>query len=139
MIKKIFSALSLMCVLLSPVYAQDVEDVIFSGSPILKISEGGANRVVEDLRGDKATEAECVIVKVGDKYFWKTRNNVEMVRIQSGAFITFVATSGSGYVRIIPSDFKEAASLTDETEKKYDYVEHMLIGLRSVTYYGTKQ
>lgn len=139
MIKKIFYALSLMCVLLSPVHAQDVEDVIFSGIPIVKISEGGASRVVEDLRGDKATEAECVIVKVGDKYFWKTRNNVEMTRIPNGAFITFVATSGSGYVRIIPSDFKEVASLMDETEKKYDYVEHMLIGLRSVTYYGTKQ
>lgn len=59
--------------------------------------------------------------------------------LHSGAFITFVATAGSGYVRIILSDFKEAASLTDETEKKYDYVEHMLIGSRSVTYYGTKQ
>ena len=72
----------------------------------------------------------------GFLYFWKTRNNVELILIQSGAFATFVATSGAGYVRVILPDLKEAASLMDETEKKYDYVEHMLIGLRSITYYG---
>lgn len=139
MIKKIFSVLFLICVFLSPVYAQDIEEVIFSGIPIIKISEGGFNRIVDNLKDAKATGAECVIVKVGDKYIWKTRNNVELVRIQSGAFVTFVATSGSGYVRVISSDLKEAASLMDETEKKYDYVEHMVIGLRSVTYYGNSR
>lgn len=139
MIKKILSALFLICVFLSPVYAQDIEEVIFSGVPIVKISEGGTSRVVEDLKGAKATESECVIVKIGDKYFWRTRNNVEMTRSQSGAFVTFVATSGAGYVRIIPYDLKEAASLMDETEKKYDYVEHMVIGLKSITYYGSSR
>lgn len=139
MIKNIFSDLFLICVFLSPVYALDIEEVIFSGIPVVKISEGGTSRVVEDLKNAKATEAECVIVKIGDKYLWNTRNNVEMARIQSGAFITFVAISGAGYVRIIPPDFKEAASLMYETEKKYDYVEHMLIGLKSVTYYGNSR
>ena len=62
-----------------------------------------------------------------------------MLQIQSGAFVTFVATSGAGYVRIIPPDLKEAASLMDETEKKYDYVEHLVIGLKSVTYYGNSR
>ena len=139
MIKKIVFVLFLICVFLSPVYAQDIEEVIFAGTPIVKISEGGVNRVVEDFKGAKAIEAECVIVKVGDKYLWKTRNNVEMMKIQSGTFITFVATSGAGYVRIIPPDLKEAASLMDETEKKYDYVEHLVIGLKSVTYYGNSR
>ena len=136
MIKKIIFGLFLACMFLLPVYAQDAEEVIFAGTPIVKISEGGASRVAEDLKGAKAEEAECVILKVGDKYLWKTRNNVEMSQIESGAFVTFVAISGAGYVRIIPPNLKEAASLMDETEKKYDYVEHMIIGLKSVTYYG---
>lgn len=117
-------------------YAQGNEEIMFSGVPAVKISEGGVSRVVEDLKGAKVSEAECVITKTGDKYFWKTRNNTELFMIKSGAFVSFIATNGSGYVRIIPSDFKEAASLMDETEKKYDYAEHLLIGLRSVTYYG---
>jgi hypothetical protein len=136
MIKKIILGLFLTGMFLSFVYAQNGEEFIFKGIPNLKISEGGINRVVEELKSNEAVSAECVIVKIGDKYLWKTRNNVQMERIQSGAFVTFIAISGAGYVRIIPPDLKEAVSLMDETEKKYDYVEHLLIGLKSVTYYG---
>jgi len=137
MFKKVCILVMLLsCILAVRGYAQENEETVFSGVPLVKISEGGASRVVEDLKGAKASEAECTITKIGDKYRWKTRNNAELFLVQSGAFITFVATNGPGYVRIIPSDLKEAASLMDETEKKYDYVEHMLIGLRSITYYG---
>jgi len=137
MFKKVCILVMLLsCILAMRGYAQENEEIVFSGIPVVKISEGGASRLSEDLNVAKASEAECVITKIGDKYFWKTRNNTELFMIPSGAFVTFVATNGSGYVRIIPPDLKEAASLMDETEKKYDYVEHLLIGLRSVTYYG---
>ncbi len=33
-------------------------------------------------------------------------------------------------------DMKQAAALMGETEAKFDYVEHVLIGLKSVAYYG---
>jgi len=117
-------------------YAQGNEEIVVSGIPTVKISEGGASRVVEDLKDAKASEAECIVTKIDDKYFWKSRNNIELFMVQSGAFVSFVATNGSGYIRVIPSDLKEVASLMDETEKKYNYVEHLLIGLRAVTYYG---
>ncbi len=141
MFKKMCLVLLLVSAFLAQSYAQEPEEVVFSGIPVVKISEGGASRVVEDVKGEKAMEAECTITKVGGKYLWKTRNNVEFVLIQSGAYMTFVATSGAGYVRVIPPNMKEAAVLGaavmhDEAEIKYDYVEHMLIGLRSVTYYG---
>jgi hypothetical protein len=32
---------------------------------------------------------------------------------------------------------KAAASLMGETEKRFDYAEHVLTGLKSVTYYGS--
>jgi hypothetical protein len=42
-------------------------------------------------------------------------------------------------VRVIFPEVKEAASLMfTETEAKFDYVEHLLIELRSVTYYGSR-
>jgi hypothetical protein len=59
-----------------------------------------------------------------------------MVRIESGAFVTYVAVNGSGYVRQIVPGMKAAAALAGDTESKFDYVEHILIGLKSVTYYG---
>jgi hypothetical protein len=61
------------------------------------------------------------------------------MRIDSGTFATFIALDGSGYIRIVISNLKVAASLMSDTETKYDYVEHMLIGLRSVTYYGISE
>jgi len=128
--------LLLACLLLVKGYSKEDAEVVFTGIPALKISEGGVERVVEDINEDKASEFKCVITKKGDKYFWTSRNNIELNRIQSGVFLTFIATSGVGYVRIIPPELKDTAALMSETEEKYDYVEHMLIGLRAVTYYG---
>lgn len=62
-----------------------------------------------------------------------------MARIKSEAFVTYVALNGSGYVRVIRPESKQAASLMGPTEEQFDYVEHLLIGLKSVSYYGRRQ
>ncbi len=137
MLRRIFIPV-LLLVIVYPVqgFPQAAEEVVFSGVPLFKISEGGDERVVENLEKDRAVEAKCIITKVGDQYFWASRDNAELFSIPGGAFLTFVATSGAGYVRIVPLGYKADAALMDDAEKKFDYVEHMLIGLRSVTYYG---
>jgi hypothetical protein len=76
------------------------------------------------------------VSKIGDEYFWASRENVPMVRIESGAYITYVAVNGAGYVRVIDAAAKGAASLLGGAEEEFDYTEHLLIGLRSITYYG---
>jgi|TARA_B100002003_G_C14078705_1_gene518935 hypothetical protein len=133
--EKIKSVLLLLVLFYSPLVEAN-ENIVFSGTPIVKISEGGIDRVVENIKGERAMEFRCVISKVGERYYWLTRENKELVKISSGAYDTFVALNGSGYVRIIPKDMKGAASLLGGTEGKFDYVEHLLLGLRSVTYYG---
>lgn len=112
------------------------EEVVFVGVPEIKISEGGIERIPERISEDKAMEYKCVITKIEDKYYWTTRQNLELIPISAGAFITYLASNGSGYIRIIKPEMKEAASLMSSTEEKFDYVEHLLIGLKSVTYYG---
>ena len=39
-------------------------------------------------------EYQCVITKIDVKYYWTTRKNVQLMPVQSGAFI---APNGSGY------------------------------------------
>ena len=113
---------------------------IFIGFPKKKVSEGGLDRVVEDLSRKKAVNFRCVISKIEDKYYWASRENVEMVKIErAGAFITFLSVNGSGYVRVIKPELKEVASLMYKTEESFDYVEHLTIGLRSVNYWGEKE
>ena len=109
---------------------------VFSGVPVIKVSEGGVERLQEAVPRDKAVEVACVISEIGGKYYWATRENKEMVRRTSGAFITYTAVDGSGYVRVIDPSAKEAASLMSATEAKFDYVEHLVLGLRNVTYFG---
>lgn len=121
---------------LAPVsFAQS--ETIFSGTPIIKISEGGTERLPENLPRKDAVNLKCIISKIGEKYYWASRENTEMVRKESGAFVTFLAINGSGYVRIISPKMKDMASLMGKTEANFDYVEHLLTGLRSITYYGT--
>jgi hypothetical protein len=109
---------------------------LFAGVPEIKISEGGVDRNSEVLYRERAANLICIISKIGEKYFWASRENIEMNRSTSGAFVTFIAKNGSGYVRFILPDSKNAASLMGNTETEFDYVEHLLIGLKSVSYYG---
>jgi len=111
---------------------------VFKGIPTFKISEGGIERSPESLPRDRAVNLECVISRIGEKHYWASRENKELVAIEAGPFITFVAIDGAGYVRIVKPEMKKAVYLAmSETESKFDYVEHLLIGLRSVTYYGS--
>lgn len=122
----------------SPITKQAAENV-FRGFPALKISEGGLERFPEKLSREKAVNSRCIISKIGKDYYWASRENVRMVKIENGAFITFLAVNGSGYVRIINPELKEAASLMSATEETFDYAEHLLIGLRSISYWGVRE
>jgi len=95
---------------------------VFKGIPTVKISEGGTERNPESVPREKAVHLECVISKIGDGYYWASRENRMMIRVEKGAFIMYVAIDGSGYVKIIAPGMKRAASLMGETESKFDYV-----------------
>jgi len=123
-----------LLLLTSTVFAK--EEVVFTGIPTIKISEAGSSRIPQKISGAKSIEYKCTITMIDDKYYWATRENVELVPLSSGAYITFIAMNGSGYVRIIQPGMKKIVAQMDVTEKEYDYVEHLLIGLKSVTYYG---
>jgi hypothetical protein len=112
---------------------------VFAGVPNVKISEGGVERVVDTLQRSQAVNLPCVISQIGDRYYWASRENKEMVANQSGAFITFIAIDGSGYVRVLIPEMKSAAALMYPSAESFDYVEHLLTGLNSVTYYGVRR
>lgn len=120
----------------SPVEGGAQVRTVLRGVPTFKITEAGTERTPEKLAPDRAAGFIVVVSRVGDKYLWASRENKELVRIELGAFITYVAVNGSGYIRVIAPGMKEAVSLMGDTEVEYDYVEHLLVGLKSVTYYG---
>jgi hypothetical protein len=109
----------------------------FVGVPSVRVTEGGIERNAEKLEQSKSMELACVVKEIDGKFIWASRENKPLVKIDSGgAFLIFIAIDGSGYVRLIKPNFKNAASLMSPTEKSFDYIEHLLLGLRTITYYG---
>lgn len=70
-----------------------------------------------------------------DKFYWATRENVELIPRRSGIYTIFVAVNGSGYIRIIGPEMKKI--IFKKGEIPYDYMEHLLLGLSTISYYGT--
>jgi len=68
--KKIILTL-LILTIASSLFAK--EEIVLTGMPEIKISEGGANRVPENLTKDKAIKFKCTITKIDDKYYWALR------------------------------------------------------------------
>ena len=134
--RSVLAIFTLATILFIPSGSAAQATTVFAGLPGVKVSEGGVERVPENVSRDRAVNLVCVISRIGDKYYWASRENKEMIRTASGAFITFLAVDGAGYVRIVAPGMKGAVSLMGDTETRFDYVEHVLIGLRSVTYYG---
>jgi len=135
----IFSLFLLLNLTSDSPFTKQAAETVFIGFPALKVSESGLDRTPELLSREKAANLRCVISKIGKDYYWASRENVRMLKIESGAFITFISVNGSGYVRIIKPELKEAASLMSATEGTFDYTEHLLIGLRSISYWGIKE
>ena len=133
------TGLAAKTVLPAPAVGAQTPSTVFKGRPSVKISEGGIERTPDNISRERSINLECVISQIGDSYYWASRENVPLVKIESGAFVTFVAANGSGYIRVVKREMKAAASLMSPTEEGFDYVEHALIGLRTVTYYGVRQ
>ena len=138
--KMIFLVLILVTVA-SPLFAK--EEIIFTGIPEMKISEGATSRVAESLSKSRAMEYKCTITKIDETYYWRTRENVELIMISRGRFITFWAVEGQGYIRIVNPEMRKTArkigAMLHDPEGYFDYVEHLLLGLKSVTYYGNSR
>lgn len=134
--RAIWTVLILLAGLGVPTQLNAQSHTVFSGLPVVKVSEGGVGRAPETLTRKMAVNHACVISEIEGKYYWATRENKELIRRTSGAFTTYIAVDGSGYVRVVDPDAKHAAALMSPTEAKFDYIEHLLLGLRTVTYFG---
>ena len=121
----------------SAIFADQGAVTVFRGVPKIRVNEQGVSRQSQSIPRTTATNFAVVISQIGDQFYWASRENTLLVRVDGGgAYVTFVAANGSGYIRVIKPESKSAAALLDGAGATYDYVEHLLLGLTSVTYYG---
>lgn len=118
--------------------AEEKASIVFYGAPSVQIIEGGFDRVAGPIEPSKMNSSKCIIEEIDGKYYWATRDRKPLIRYAAGAYITYVALDGAGYIRTLNPlfDRKLVESLMSKTDLMFDYVEHMTLGLRSITYYG---
>ena len=82
--------------------AQQQPITVFQGTPLFKITERGIERVPEAVSRQVAADFAVVISRIGDDYYWASRENTPLVDVDGGgAYVTYVAANGSGYVGLI--------------------------------------
>lgn len=121
-----------MLIAIAPLAFAD-ESVVFVGIPtsLAVASEEGAERAT--LEGAEAADKQVVIVKRDGKYYWRSREDKELVYFTAGAMHFFVAPT-SGYIKIM--DTSSIAALLDEKPPRYMYFENMSQFLTTFTYHG---
>lgn len=119
----------------TPLLGADLE---FEGTPSVRVLVTAGVAQTESLTPIQAKEFRVVIVRDGEGFVWASRNNVPLIKRESGAYVTYVAATGAGYVRIFnPGMRKLRDSLSpDQREKEFVYMEHLITQMGSVTYFG---
>ena len=133
----LIAAVSLSALLTLPTFAlAEKPQIEFIGIPERITAVGYEKPADKTLSNKEAKEFLCVIHKIEDRYYWTSREKREVLKVPSGAFTNYIALSGAGYVKVINPSEKSAASLLGETEAKFDYVEHLVTGLKAIVYFG---
>ena len=100
------------------------ELVVLKGTPIIQnkssVNESGNFPLTESQQN----ESRLMITKKGQKYYWTSRQDRELTKHESGAYTIFFETKGAGYVKAM------------KNQDKVLYMEHMGLGLETITYWG---
>jgi hypothetical protein len=119
-------------------HASGAQAVEFEGVPTLKVEVREGKATTEEVASRRQSELQVRIVRDGDRYLWATRNNLPMLKQESGSYVTYTAVSGAGYVRVLGPALRSAIQQlpAEQRAREFIYAEHMLHQLGSVTYFG---
>jgi hypothetical protein len=118
-----FERLIMPVAMLVTIPAAAEETIVFSGNPESRVVSTKSATERFGLSPSESSEYELKITTSDGKYFWASREDVEVFPIQSGAFLYFTS-SASGYVKI------------SYLENPPAYVEHINQFLDTYTYWG---
>jgi len=108
----------------------DGEREVFLGLPTVKYEVSVDESQRTKLSSADSTKNAVRIVKIGDEYIWKTRENRKLIYSYAGYgdFHYFIDSQGGGYVKV-------ARTLGG----KVTFLEHVGLGMITITYFGSAQ
>ena len=111
-------------------------DQIFVGVPLSKVTISEQGTEEAGVSGLDALKYKVVIEQIGEDFVWATRNNLRLVPVVSGAYTTFIAENGSGYIRVLDEQAREIGDKLPKDQRGYYYMEHLIHRMGSITYLG---
>ena len=123
--------LALLLIATAPFAFAD-ESIVFVGTPASRVIASDEDAKRETLEGKEAVDMQLVIVKRDGKYYWRSREDRELLHFAAGAMHFFIAPSG--YIKIM--DTSSIAALLDEKPPRYMYFEIVSQLLTTLTYHG---
>ena len=105
-------------------FSQNSATVVISGLPIKKDMSDIEGTEQVNLSKSEQWNYRLEIVKKGNKYYWASRENKELLFSRSNEFYNFVEPNAAGYIRIA------------KTESGVLYMEHLTLGMKNITYWG---
>ena len=98
--------------------------VIISGLPIKKDMSDIEGTEQIELSKSEQWNYRLEIVRKGNKYYWASRENKELLFSKSGEIYNFVEPKAAGYIRIV------------KTQNGILYMEHLTNAMQNITYWG---
>ena len=109
--------------------------VVLNATPETRVDSDSGSTTRKILSESEQNEYRVLIVKDGEKYFWATRENRELIHRISGAHHYFIDPQGGGYVKVFDTSF--LPDFLREQGPRFAYYEHLSLGLQTITYWGT--
>lgn len=130
-------SITFVLLICSVIFSQQVE-VVFVGYPTIKIEVADGQSSTRNLTTSESKENAVVIKREGDKYYWASRQNKELILITGTAYNVFLSPEGLGYIKIQSNLLKTVYDQLpkEEKEKAYCFMEHVTNQLGGITYFG---
>lgn len=103
-------------------------DTEFEGTPQTKVEVTLGAASSDVVPKDERAKRRVVITRDGDKYYWASRDNTPLYKLDSGDYVTYVSATGVGYVRVL--------SPRKSIGRNVRYMEHLTVQMGSITYFG---
>lgn len=103
----------------------------------MEIHEGFTSSLA--LSEEQIVDAAVRISSDGENYYWASRGNVPLIKTESEGFVTYVATTGAGYIRVMSQTMRQAYKKLSRIEKAklgYLYMEHLTHMMGALVYFG---
>lgn len=117
-----------------PLGTQEFEHLVLYAVPETRVVSGREGTRREVLAPEDQFKNRIDIVKVGQSYRWKSRENRELTYSKGGLFHSFTDPRGGGWIRVL--DQRQLSESFRIDGGALQFFESVWSGLTTITYWG---